>query len=287
MGERERTTISRKWSAKMALFLVGLTLFGSWGLYDATIHYPRRGLRAAEFNEWQYLRTALDPVHSFEVGGRVGVAQPAEVRAELKSRERALLSPVESARLDWLDALAVIGKLEERRTVYGVAVAGEPRPSAPERLRELDANWTTTDGKPLERPTALQWFDLPSQWLIAFVCYTLALYLLWLIIKVRAKTFFWEPAEKRLHLPGGHAIVPGDIAEFDKSKWHKFFVTLRIKPSHATLASKGVTLDLLRYQPLEEWVLAMEAALAPPPAPSTPPDAAPTLPASEPPTENA
>ncbi|MGH7132453.1 MAG: hypothetical protein ACREJO_10960, partial [Phycisphaerales bacterium] len=75
--------------------------------------------------------------------------------------------------------------------------------------------------------------------------------------------------------PDGKTIVPADIAEFDKRKWDKFYVTINLKGGEAR------KLDLLRYVPLEEWVLAMERTAfpetAPPEEPATPADgAAPT-----------
>lgn len=279
MAERPKTRLNPKWLLKITLFIIGTAAFGSWGLYDATIHYPRRGARAAEFNEWKYLELSLDPRNAIEVGGQIAIPDPARARTDLKSRERSLLSQVEAARLEWLDSLAVINRLHPRATDFGATVDGQPRPTAPERFLELDQAWKRTDGKPVDRPTALQWYDLPSQWLIAFVCYGLALYLAWLIARTKMRTYAWDASDKRLHLPGGESIVPADIAEFDKRKWHKYFVALRIGPSHPKLAGKAVSLDLLRYQPLEEWVLAMEAAKGPDPsAPTvvaTPPEAQP------------
>jgi hypothetical protein len=43
------------------------------------------------------------------------------------------------------------------------------------------------------------------------------------------------------------------INEVDKRKWHKFFVFLKLADN-----SPEIKLDLLRYSPLEDWVLEME-----------------------------
>ncbi len=66
-----------------------------------------------------------------------------------------------------------------------------------------------------------------------------------------------------LGLPGGHSLTPADLTDVDKRKWDKFFVSLVVKPGHATLGGKEVALDLLRYEPLEDWVLEMEKAAFP------------------------
>ncbi len=90
------------------------------------------------------------------------------------------------------------------------------------------------------------------------MCWGFALYLIVLWVRVAAKTYTWDAAHQQLGLPGGASLVPTDLADVDKRKWHKFFVTLEINDTHPKLAGQGVTLDLYRYVPLEEWVLEME-----------------------------
>ena len=118
-------------------------------------------------------------------------------------------------------------------------------PSA--RLTELQAEWATR--KP---PKPLSAFDIPSQWLIAVAGLGLSAWIVVLFAAVARKKFRYEPAAMRLTLPGGKSFTPADIAELDKRQWHKFFVTVRLKDG------RSHKLDLLRYTPLEAWVLEME-----------------------------
>ena len=105
------------------------------------------------------------------------------------------------------------------------------------------------------------------QWLFVVVCLGVGLALTGLILKVKSRTYGWEPVEQRLFLPGGASLVPADIAEFDKRKWDKFLIFLKIKPGHQPLGGREIRLDLLRYNPLEEWILAMERTAYPGNAP--------------------
>jgi hypothetical protein len=47
--------------------------------------------------------------------------------------------------------------------------------------------------------------------------------------------------------------MPGDLADVDKSKWHKYFCALVF-----TDGSAPVELDVLKYTGLEDWVLTLE-----------------------------
>ena len=53
-----RTSISRNWLIKMAVFLIALLGFGTWGLVDALVIYPRKGLEDASFKLKNYLQAA-------------------------------------------------------------------------------------------------------------------------------------------------------------------------------------------------------------------------------------
>ena len=77
-----------------------------------------------------------------------------------------------------------------------------------------------------------------------------------LFVRVSAKKYRWSPDTRTLTLPGGKTIAPAQIAEVDKRKWDKFFVTLRLNESSPE--PREVKLDLLRFTPLEAWVLEME-----------------------------
>ncbi|MCU0688564.1 MAG: hypothetical protein MUE97_02320, partial [Phycisphaerales bacterium] len=95
-------------------------------------------------------------------------------------------------------------------------------------------------------------WDIPFQWFITVVGFLGAIWVLFNIARTKAKVYRWDPATSRLTLPSGTSLVPADITEFDKRKWHKFFVTL------VTTRGDRHELDLYKYEPLEEWILAME-----------------------------
>ncbi|MEL7472360.1 MAG: hypothetical protein AAGK04_03515, partial [Planctomycetota bacterium] len=150
-------------------------------------------------------------------------------------------------RYTWLDALAIIGRLNADSAV---ALNDSPRG----RLDALQETW----GEDAQTPGRLASFDIPSQWLILIVCWGIALWLLMIFVPAVLRKYKWDPASKRLHLPGGATLVPSDIAEFDKRKWEKFLVFLRIGEGHESLGGKELKLDLYRHNPLESWILEME-----------------------------
>lgn len=67
----------------------------------------------------------------------------------------------------------------------------------------------------------------------------------------------------RLGVPGGASVVPADVEVFDRRKWDKFLVFLKIKPEHPQLGGKEVKLDLYQYEPLEAWYLEMHRSARP------------------------
>ena len=119
-------------------------------------------------------------------------------------------------------------------------------------LDELDKKWSKTD-----QTQPLAGYDLPVQWLFVVIGFGGGLYLLGLILRSAGTKFHWDADSKRLTLPGGRAIVPADLKDVDKRRWHKFYVTLLLNDgsSHA--------LDLYRFDPLERWVLEMEKTAFP------------------------
>lgn len=251
--------VSRKWTLKMIAIAVFLGGFGLWGLYDATVAYPRRGERAAEFLEFQYLenfRQSRPPLDH-----RAGIADPAAELARLRENSTADLA--DCAARTWLEQLALVGRLDgpTATAIPRTDFRGAAIPDAEARLRDLAQRFTT--GEQTKAPSPLSRWDIPVQWLITAAGLGLGLWMLVLVVRVKAKSFAFDPATMRLTLPGGASFVPGDVEDFDKRKWHKFYVTVRIKPGHPDLGGKGVELDLLRYEPVEEWVLAMERAAFP------------------------
>mgnify|MGYP001232343498 CR=1 FL=1 len=242
------TRLNKGWLVKMGIFLVILLAFGVWGLYDALVAYPNRGKADAEYRELVYLNAARDA----GVLLRADVPDPRAELQALRAREgdlraaasaggtsqTALLARTDMAKLEWLTALGRVGMLRPNHTTF---------PNPTERREALDVAWQTrTPPKPLSA------FDIPSQWLFVIAGFGGSLWLVVLFVKVASKKYRWDPATRTLTLPGGATIAPADIAEVDKRKWDKFFVTLRLNDGAER------RFDLLRYTPLEAWILEME-----------------------------
>ena len=242
-----RTRLHRRWLIKMTLGTIALAAIGLWGLYDATIKYPQRGVRHAEYMEWQYLQAE-------QQAAALSLAGTPDPEAQLRdlsgmSPDYFSANPADEAKLGWLESLRTIGRLDAEHTTYG----GAGRPSPSDRLRELNEKWKTSSA-----PKALAAYDLPLQWAICVGGFALAGWLMLLFVKVGAKTYRWDPEGKALSLPGGATLKPEDFEDIDKRKWHKFLVTLKVRQEHGQLGGRQVRLDLYRYTPLEEWVLEME-----------------------------
>lgn len=260
MASTQKTTLNRSWLLKMTAIFVVVVAFGSWGLYDASVVFPRRGQAVASYLQLEYLREA-------EKAGllmRSAVENPVKELARLGEREtlarlhQTAADPsalgyaqaaVELARYRWLEALKAIGMLDPESTRLD---------NPGKMLDDLTAAWGRK-GSPKE----LTAWDIPVQWLIVVVCYGAGLWMVVLFLGAASKSYQWEPDEQRLTLPGGATLVPADIEEFDKRKWHKFLVFLKIRSDHRSLSGKVLKLDLLRYSGLEGWVLEMERTAFP------------------------
>lgn len=260
------TRVNPKWLRNMTIYIVLCVGIGIWGLVDALVVYPNRGARAAEFFEFQYL-DELSRAPGSITNANATVENPGELftRLKAKSGDGAAMSAVETNQFKWLEQLGAIGKNKPEHTTYprtdfrkqdGKAIEV---PSAGERLNGLREKWTKLDEKGKQPPySPLSWYDLPSQWLFVLFGFGLAPYLLFTVVRVRARVYRFDHGTSTLTLPGGEAIAPGDVAEFDKTKWDKVFITLHIRPDHPQAPGRALELDLLRFVPLEEWVLKME-----------------------------
>ncbi|MGP1309998.1 MAG: hypothetical protein ACTS27_07370 [Phycisphaerales bacterium] len=246
------TRLNKGWMLKMGIFMVILLVFGFWGLYDALVAYPNRGKADAEYRELVYLSASRDAGQLL----RADVANPRDELERLRGEERelratanssetspaALNARAEAARLDWLTSLSRIGRLNAENTTFE---------NPTERREALDAEWQTrTPPKPLSA------FDIPSQWLFVIAGFGGAAWLTFLFVRVSSKKYRWDPATRTLTVPGGHSFTPSEITEVDKRKWDKYFVTIRLNESAS--APKEQKFDLLRYSPLEAWILDME-----------------------------
>ena len=110
----------------------------------------------------------------------------------------------------------------------------------------------------MKAPDPLTRWDIPTQWLISVLGFTLGGWMLVSFVIAARRSYQWEPGGQRLTLHDGTSLVPADLVDLDKRKWHKFYVTLKTSPDHPTLRGRDVELDLFRYLPLEDWVLEME-----------------------------
>lgn len=293
MSDKQTTKLGRSWLFKTMLFLLLLVGFGCWGLTDALYFYKRRGELDASIKFAKYLQAA-QAVGSL-TPSKLKCDNPASELAALKAKradiELRLKSPsterdavAEQRRLVWLESLALMWqgnskpKLLDRepgppsRKIYFNMVEGEgeavsadgsrTKLSPPELLGKLATKLNTT-----ANVTPLSPLDMLFQWIFVVVGFGGGLYILATFARAAAKKYTWEPDAQRLTLPDGTAFVPSDIKEFDKRLWHKFFVTIHLKDG------KAKTFDLLRYVPLEDWVVAMEKTAFPDAAPAEDPSA--------------
>ncbi len=268
MPATQTTKIGQKWLLKMVIFLIFVFGFCLYGLYDAMIAYPNRGANAAEHRKFQYLDALT------EQGKRFASVSfnPAEELARLKDMQiRGPLGPVEQKKFEWLEQLELIGKLDTADTRIDDPIA---------EFNRLKETWLKSDGSKRDA-AALSWYDIPVQWAIFGACGIISIWMAVILITVARRKYGWDPGEERLYLPDGSSLAPADIAEFDKRRWDKFLVFLKVKPGHAQHGGKEIKLDLFCHSPLEEWVLAMEktafpeTAAAAAPAEQNPPPADP------------
>jgi hypothetical protein len=244
----------------MTAFLVVLIGFGFYGLYDATQAYPARGRRHASYLQYQYLEAAKSENLS---DAKTTVGDPVGELKRLNEKGGEKLPGAEGARFAWLSALEVVNGLTPKNTSI-------PNPS--ERLAELRKEWTSSTGA-RSAPKALSRYDIYVQWLFTAIGLGGGLLMLIHIARVLSRKYRWDPETKQLQLADGSTLTPDDIEEFDKRKWDKYLIFLKIKEGHGKYACKELKLDLYQHAPLEAWVLEMEKIAFPdrePPAGTTP-----------------
>lgn len=249
MPATETTTLNRPWLLKVLIFGVLLIVFGAYFTYDAAIGYPTRGMRYASFLEYQY----LDAAKSAGVLDRTSVPDPTAELTRLEHLDPAQATAVDGQRLAWLTSLRTAGSLDAAHTTIA-----DPQ----KEYDGLTKEWTSS-GAAKAAPKPLSPFDIPVQWIIAGICWAGVVWTLVLFAGVARKRYGRDPATQTLYLPGGATLTPADVEDFDKRKWDKFLIFLKIKPGHPTLGGKELKLDLYRHAPLEAWVLAMEATAFP------------------------
>lgn len=245
----QTTKLNRPWLAKMIIFCSVLVFFGFYGLYDALIAYPARGMRYASFQQYQYLDLAKA---NGLLGRNLSIADPEAERVRLLQAPGQRTN-VDQAKLAWLDALDVVGNLDAEHTKIDDPAA---------KHAQLTTEWTTQAGTK-KAPKALARLDIPMQWVFVAIGFGGGLALIGLFLSVARQRYSWDAATQTLVLPDGGTLTPADIEEFDKRKWDKFLVFLRIRPEHPTLGGREIKVDLYRYTPLESWVLEMEKTAFP------------------------
>ncbi len=262
-----KAPLNPRWTLKLSIIAIIVFAVGVWGYLDATVIYPNRGEKFADWAKWQYLDQAKKADREdFGIFLRdSSVPNPSEELERLSSPERvsqnlqdaaspsssrALRASMQIARKQWLDALKVIGELNEERTIIE---------SPQSELDALNTKW----GSSTANPKPLSAFDLMVQWLIMAVCFIVALIMAVHMLRVRSKRYAWDPASMTLTLPSGARVTPEDLEEVDKRKWDKFIVFLRIKGAHADLGGQEVSVDTYQHRFVEDWILAMEAKAFP------------------------
>ncbi len=244
------TKPNRPWFLKLSIFTVVLLGFGMYGLYDAKVAYPNRGINHASYMLFQYLEAAKAEGWP---DSRVGVADPVAELKALTERGGEKLTGVDAAKYGWLRSLSIVDRLkpeftriENRERLYG----------------EMKARWTTGE-KARSAPKPLAAYDIPVQWLFTFIGFGGGAVLGLHVLRVIRRKYRYDPEAKALQLPDGSTLTPADIEDFDKRKWEKFLVFLKIKPGHTPHGGKELKLDLYQHAPLEAWVLEMESIAFP------------------------
>lgn len=251
------TTINRKWFLKLGVFWIvcaGLTV---WGLYDGLVLYPKRGEVVVSFLTKEYLEQ-MESERRLRPDA-VNVVDPASVFAELdgkRKRDPSSLTEEEQARFNWLEALSRVESLASLSVENEAALAGGGNLSEPTRTmfvrpRDLLAS-LQAELQNRTSPKRLSAWDIPSQFLIALVFGLAMLAITARVLTTVTKKYRYDPEAMALSLPGGRTVTPADIELVDKRQWSKFFVHLKMKDGGE------IKLDLMRFVPLEDWILEME-----------------------------
>src|SRR5438874_766481 len=177
MPDTHTTSLNRPWLVKMLIFFAVLVFFGFYGLYDATVAYPRRGMRHASYLEYQYLDAARQ--NNMLDRRSVSVPDPAGELRRLDSLDIARETPLDWTRSEWLHALKNAGALSPQNTTIDDPQA---RPAA------LKQEWTSSQGAKAA-PKPLSPLDIPVQWIFVVVGLGGGLWMLLLFISVARQRY--------------------------------------------------------------------------------------------------
>jgi hypothetical protein len=264
MAATQWTKLNPRWLFKQAAMSLLFLGFGIWGLYDAMILYPNRGVAYADFMRFNYLKEA-------KMQGGADWAEPsiADPQAEYEKLHKNLEGQKDTlarAKHDWLEALRVVHRLDPAHTQIA-------KPSEDHDV--LAKRFTTTSGT-AESPKKLESYDVPVQWIIFYAGTGIGLIMFGFAGVVARHRYGWNPETKTLTLPrslGGSDLTLELCEDFDRRKWDKFLMFVKVSSAHPTLAGRELKFDLLRYVPLESWIVEMEHTKFPDRAkPQTPPD---------------
>jgi len=261
MAQTQHAKLSPRYWIKQVIIIVVVAGLGVWGFLDGFIIYPNQAVKFAEWTEWEYLDFLRNPPAGAAPGANLGVASipdPSDAyeRLDAPSYNR---SPegLDDFRGNWLDSLLIAGRLDAQYTTYPRENSDEGAiGSAFERHQQLQEVWSEVDRA--NAPKRRSRFDIMAQYPIFLIGAGLALYFLYGLLRAASMKYAWDPDAKRITLPGGLQVVPDQVAEFDKSQWHKFYVNLVLNDSHSSHAGQVVKVDLYRHVGPEDWILEME-----------------------------
>lgn len=275
------TTLSRSWLMKTGAFLVLLLGFGIWGTVDALWLYPERGLSEASYKLRTWMASADGAgkltASTFTINDPAGDlrtlnAKEDELRRESRGETGAArAAAADVAKLEYLQSLSrawrlnsdvkPLGKITKpsvQRLVFDpktgqgsiLGANGERADLSVRALGEaLDGYW-----KANQPPNPLSGFDMAFQYVFMGVGLLGGAWILFTMFAAarRARQIRWDAGARRLHLPAGVSMSAADLTDIDKREWHKFYCTMMTKDGGRH------RVDLLRYEPLEDWVLDLE-----------------------------
>lgn len=255
-----KTKPAKNWLLKTLLMTLLPFGLGVWGLYDALVAYPERGEKVASYRLLEYLDAAKP---DFGWDGPVGVPldeSPREVLDGLRSRQGEIEAATqgtgrEADRAE--EQLALLNYLESLNVLFELTPERAFIENPAERFRELESEWRSSSSGPRAVPKPLASYDIPVQWLFVLIGVVAIVWGSVFMVSVMSKTFSFDPETLKLTFPSGESIVPDDVEVFDKRKWDKFLIFLRIKESHEALGGREVKVDLYRYAHLEDWIIQM------------------------------
>lgn len=276
MAQTQHATLSPRYWIKQAIIIVVVAGLGVWGFLDGFVIYPAQAVKFAQWSEWEYLSFLESPPPGASAGANLGVASIPDPEDEYRrlGEPDYVRNPgtLEEVRGNWLDALTIVNRLDAKYTTYPRENDDEGKiESAFTRLGDLRDEWGNVDRA--NAPKRRSKLDIMFQYPIFAVGIGLALYFGYGLFRAVATRYSWEPAAKRITLPGGIEVTPDQVDEFDKSQWHKFYVVLNLGQSHPTHAGKSIKVDLYRHRGVEDWILEMERERFPEQAEATPDDA--------------